>query len=209
MLDELKQASQSYVKIAAQYVELVEECASLEFIAINAGIASKQANNDSFLKLSSEIQVMSNDVTESAHRGREQAFVCLDETTKAYGQLLTQSRFYRLFQRAYKQQQEMALYVFKIGELISHFDISLLKRNTAQMARGLDSLIQLVNIGKTMAIGGKIKAVYIVGSEEKFRIITETMQASIERLFVLLESINIEFGVITNLFANIQSEEIE
>jgi len=208
MLEELNQASQSYVKIANQYVELVEECASLEFIAINAGIASKQANNDSFLKLSSEIQIMSNDVTESAHRGREQSFVCLDETTKAYGELLSQTRFYGLFARAKAQQEKMTPYVNHIARSISEFDISILKRNTNQMSRSLDNLIQLVNIGKTMAIGGKIKAVYIAGSEEKFRIITETMQESIERLFMLLENISVEFGIIKNLFNSIRNEEM-
>lgn len=208
MLEELNQASQSYVKIANQYVELVEECASLEFIAINAGIASKQANNDSFLKLSSEIQIMSNDVTESAHKGREQSFVCLDETTKAYGDLLSQARFYKLFVRAKEQQASMAPYVNLIARSIQEFDISVLKRNTNQMSRSLENLIQLVNIGKTMAIGGKIKAVYIAGSEEKFRIITETMQESIERLFTLLENISVEFRVIKGLFNAIRNEEV-
>ncbi|MDX2470305.1 MAG: hypothetical protein QNL04_06975 [SAR324 cluster bacterium] len=208
MLEELKIASQSYVSIARQYDELVDECASLEFIAINAGIASKQANNDSFLKLSSEIQIMSLEATESANKGREQAFVCLDETTQAYGTLLTMLRFNPLFVRAKQQQDLMADYVDIVEQRILNFDIGVLKRNTTQMSRALDNLVQLVNIGKTMAIGGKIKAVYIAGSEEKFRIITETMQESIERLFVLLESISVEFGVIRSLFSNVRAEEI-
>lgn len=208
MLKELEQASTSYVAIAAYYDELVEECASLEFIAINAGIASKQANNDSFMKLSSEIQAMSNDVTESAHQGREQAFVCLDDTTQAYGTLLTQLRFFHLYKRANEQQKSMRGYLSRVTKAIVEFDISALKRNTIQMNRSLDNLIALVNIGKTMAIGGKIKAVYIAGSEEKFRIITETMQSSIDRLFQLLENISVEFGIIKNLFNHIKSEEV-
>ena len=209
MLEELKKASQSYVTIANQYVQLVDECASLEFIAINSGIASKQANNDSFLKLSSEIQIMSSDVTEAAHRGREQAFLCLDETTKSYGELLTKIRFYRLFSRARAQQPAMEGVVNQVAKAINEYDIALLRGNTNKMHRSLNGLIQLVNIGKTMAIGGKIKAVYITGSEEKFRIITETMQESIERLFTLLESISVEFGIIKSLLSNIRQEEVQ
>lgn len=208
MLKELRQASNSYVAIANYYDELVEECASLEFIAINAGIASKQANNDSFMKLSSEIQIMSADVTESAHLGRTTAFQCLDGTTKSFGELLTKIRFFVLFKAAYKEQESFERYMHMVQQDIIEFDISQLKRATSQMSRSLDSLVALVNIGKTMAIGGKIKAVYIAGSEEKFRIITETMQNSIDRLFDLLEHISVEFGIIRNLFSNIQTEEV-
>ncbi|PCI30439.1 MAG: hypothetical protein COB67_01975 [SAR324 cluster bacterium] len=208
MLKELQQASRNYVNIANQYEELVEECSSLEFIAINAGIASKQANNDSFMKLSSEIQVMSNDVTESAHQGRETSFECVDRTTQAYGELLTMVRFYRLYDEAQNNRKELKPYAEKARKEIEHFDISRLKRDTSHMARTLENLVALVNIGKTMAIGGKIKAVYIAGSEEKFRIITETMQESIDRLFKLLENISIEFGIIRSLFNNMKAEEV-
>ncbi|MDH5560964.1 MAG: hypothetical protein OEY59_08955 [Deltaproteobacteria bacterium] len=208
MLKELQKVSMNYVTIANQYNELVEECASLEFIAINAGIASKQANNDSFMKLSSEIQIMSNDVIESAHRGRDTAFKCLDGTTQGYAMLLTQIRFYSLFERAHKEQSKLGGYVMKVKKAIENYDISDLKRDTSQMARSLENLIALVNIGKTIAIGGKIKAVYIKGSEEKFRIITETMQESIDKLFQLLENISVEFGIIRGLFSNIKNEII-
>ncbi|OGH02376.1 MAG: hypothetical protein A2600_06400 [Candidatus Lambdaproteobacteria bacterium RIFOXYD1_FULL_56_27] len=208
MLQELRQASNSYVSIANHYDQLVEECASLEFIAINAGIASKQANNDSFMKLSSEIQIMSANVTESAHLGRATAFTCLDATAQSFGQLLTMMRFYGLFETAYAEQAKLGQWVDLVRVGIEQYDISGLKKATSQMARSLGNLIALVNIGKTMAIGGKIKAVYIAGSEEKFRIITETMQESIDRLFELLEKINIEFGIIQNLFSNMTSEEV-
>ncbi|OGG95474.1 MAG: hypothetical protein A2508_06975 [Candidatus Lambdaproteobacteria bacterium RIFOXYD12_FULL_49_8] len=208
MLRELRQASNSYVAIANHYDELVEECASLEFIAINAGIASKQANNDSFMKLSSEIQNMSANVTESARLGRDTAFYCLDTTAQSFGQLLTIMRFYRLFKMAYQEQPKLEKMVRLVQSQITNYDVSILKRNTSAMSRSLDNLIALVNIGKTMAIGGKIKAVYIVGSEEKFRIITETMQESIDRLFDLLEKISTEFGVIKNLFSSMSAEEI-
>ena len=208
MLKELQQASTSYVKIANYYNELVDECGSLEFIAINAGIASKQANNDSFMKLSSEIQNMSNDVTESAHIGRETAFKCLDGTTQGYAMLLTQMKFFKLYQKTYREQENFIEYVDMVRKQIERFDISALKRDTSQMSRSLENLIALVNIGKTMAIGGKIKAVYIAGSEEKFRIITETMQDSIDQLFQLLENISVEFGIIRNLFNNIKAEDI-
>ena len=208
MLKELQQASRNYVNIANQYEELVEECSSLEFIAINAGIASKQANNNSFMKLSSEIQVMSNDVTESAHNGRSTAFECVDRTTQAYGQLLTMVRFYGLYDMAKNNNKALTPLADQARREIENFDISRLKRDTSQMARTLENLIALVNIGKTMAIGGKIKAVYIAGSEEKFRIITETMQESIDSLFKLLENISIEFGVIRSLFNNMKSEEV-
>jgi len=208
MLKELRQASNSYVAIAGHYDELVEECASLEFIAINAGIASKQANNDSFMKLSSEIQIMSANVTESAHQGRESAFKCLDSTAQSFGQLLSLLRFYGLFDKAREQQTKLEPFVQIVQESIELFDVSALKKATSAMARSLGNLVALVNIGKTMAIGGKIKAVYISGSEEKFRIITETMQDSIDRLFELLEQISMEFGIIQNLFGNMMGEEV-
>jgi len=208
MLKELRQASNSYVAIAGHYDELVEECASLEFIAINAGIASKQANNDSFMKLSSEIQIMSANVTESAHQGRESAFKCLDSTAQSFGQLLSLLRLYGLFDKAREQQTKLEPFVQIVQESIELFDVSALKKATSAMARSLGNLVALVNIGKTMAIGGKIKAVYISGSEEKFRIITETMQDSIDRLFELLEQISMEFGIIQNLFGNMMGEEV-
>ncbi|MDT8447160.1 MAG: hypothetical protein RRB13_09755 [bacterium] len=208
MLQELRQASNNYVSIANHYDELVEECASLEFIAINAGIASKQANNDSFMKLSSEIQIMSANVTEAAHLGRATAFKCLDDTAQSFGQLLTMTRFYGLYDRASSQQKRLAPYLSKVKNAITEYSILELKRNTSQMSRSLDNLIALVNIGKTMAIGGKIKAVYIAGSEEKFRIITETMQESIDRLFELLDQISSEFDMIQSLFANMSAERV-
>lgn len=208
MLKELRQASNSYVSIATHYDELVEECASLEFIAINAGIASKQANNDSFMKLSSEIQVMSSNVTEAANQGRLTAFKCLDDTAQSFGQLLTMMRFYNLYDQAAREQPRLRTYVDKVERAITGYNILELKRNTSQMSRSLDNLIALVNIGKTMAIGGKIKAVYIAGSEEKFRIITETMQESIDRLFDLLDQISGEFDLIQSLFANMSTEKV-
>ena len=208
MLKELKLASRSYVNIANQYDDLVEECGSLEFIAINSGIASKQANNDSFMKLSSEIQNMSNEVTETAYNGRKTAFQCVDRTTNSYAQLLTKIRNYNQWARTGEMQPNMEKYGRTLKKEIEDFDISHLKRVTSQMARTLESLSALVNIGKTMAVGGKIKAVYITGSEEKFRIITETMQESIDRLFKLLENISVEFSIIQSQFNNIKAEEV-
>ena len=201
-------ASRSYVNIANQYDELVEECGSLEFIAINSGIASKQANNDSFMKLSSEIQNMSNEVTETAYQGRKTAFECVDSTTNSYATLLTMISGYESFETASEQQPALCRYANALKKEIENFDISNLKRVTSQMARTLESLSALVNIGKTMAIGGKIKAVYITGNEEKFRIITETMQESIDRLFKLLENISVEFSIIQGQFNNIKVEEV-
>lgn len=208
MLKELKQASQNYVAIANRYEELVEECGALEFIAINAGIASKQANNDSFMKLSSEIQIMSNEMTESAYQGKQTAFQCVHRTTQSYGELLVLLHSYKYYRRAAEQKKELNPYAAMVRKELESFDITGLKQITSHMARTLESLIALVNIGKTMAIGGKIKAVYIAGSEEKFRIITETMQESIDRLFKLLEQISVEFGTIRSLFNNLKPEEV-
>lgn len=151
---------------------------------------------------------MSSNVTESAHQGRESAFKCLDSTARSFGQLLSLLRFYGLFDRAGQQQPKLEPVVDLVRDTIQNFDVGELKRSTSNMARSLGNLVALVNIGKTMAIGGKIKAVYISGSEEKFRIITETMQESIDRLFELLEHISMEFGIIQNLFGNMLGEEV-
>ena len=208
MLKELKAASNSYVKIANYYNELVEECGYLEFIAINSGIASKQANSYSFIQLSSEIKTMSDNVIKSAQQGRETAFHSLDRVTEAYGNFIRVMRRYRLFRNSNKMNSQLEEYTNLIRVEIENFDIFSLIQDTSTLSRALESLVAQVNIGKTIAIGGKIKAVYIAGNEEKFRIITETMQESINGLLTLLDQISEEFSVIKSLFDNIEEENI-
>lgn len=196
MHKELKVASHCYVKIAQLYEELVEECTSLEFIAINAGIASKQANSDSFMKLSNEIQSISSDVTQSAIDGRDTSLNALHRITETFANLTMLLRQNELFQKAFNLNSKLSPFYNKIQNKLMHLDLKSVRKDASKMNRALANLLEMVNIGKTMAIGGRIKAVYIVGNEEKFRLITDTMQESIDRLYNLLEKINEQFDII-------------
>ncbi|MGK0288818.1 MAG: hypothetical protein ACI86H_000239 [bacterium] len=206
MLNELRVASESYVTIAQKYDEVVEECASLEFIAINAGIASKQANSDSFMKLSNEIQTMSKEVTQSANFGRETAITSLDRATQGFAQYLKLTSQYRIFKQASKLNPKIQSYENTLKKSITRFELREIKKDADQITRALNSLTSLINIGKTMAVGGKIKAVYITGSEEKFRIITETMQDSINKLFSHVNIISQQVDLIKSELINTRAE---
>lgn len=209
MLKELRIASESYIVFVGKFNELMEECASLEFIAINSGIASKQANSNSFMKLSNEIQVLSKNITQSAGQGQSIAYSSLERASEAFGILLRTMDHYRLFKLAAENSKTIALVKKKLADELEDFDIYEIKRDLNKMIRAVDSLVSLVSIGKTMAVGGKIRAVYIYGSEEKFKIITETMGETINKIYHLLDEIIEQLDFLKTVFQRVKKEDWE
>jgi len=209
MLKELRAASESYIVFVEKFNELMEECDSLEFIAINSGIASKQANSNSFMKLSNEIQTLSKNITQSASLGQDIAYSSLERSSATFGQLLINLKHFRLVEKASENSKIISLIKNKIIEELEEFDLREIKRDLGKMSRAVDTLISLVSIGKTIAVGGKIRAVYIYGNEEKFKIITETMGKTISKIFDLLDEIIEQLDFLKTVFQRISRDDID